>query len=170
MEPGKITTMVNPLSDKWTLWSHLPHNSDWSMASYIPIITLSSVEEAIAVMEILPNTLIENCMLFLMRQGIKPMWEDPKNRNGGFFSYKISNSQVCKVWRNLSYVTLGGTISKNATFVEGVNGITISPKKNFCILKIWMKNCLHQNPELITTELAELPSQGCIFKKQTPEF
>ena len=33
-------------------------------------------------------------MLFLMRDGIQPIWEDEKNRNGGCFSYKINN-YVC---------------------------------------------------------------------------
>ena len=23
-----------PLSDKWTLWAHLPHDIDWSINSY----------------------------------------------------------------------------------------------------------------------------------------
>ena len=33
-------------------------------------------------------------MLFVMRNGINPMWEDPKNKDGGCFSYKISNKNV----------------------------------------------------------------------------
>ena len=87
-----ITTETNEyhkLSDKWALWAHLPHNTDWSIKSYIKISTLSTVEEPIGVTESLPTLLVENCMLFLMRDGIKPTWEDPKNRNGGCFSYKV---------------------------------------------------------------------------------
>ena len=50
-----------------------------------------------------------------------------------------------------------------------INGITISPKRSFCIVKIWMKNCTIQNP----SKLAEIPGlsvQGCIFKKHKPEY
>ena len=86
----------NKLSDKWTIWAHLPHNTDWSIKSYIPITTFTTVEETIAVTETLPPILVENCMLFMMREGIKPTWEDPKNRNGGCFSYKVSNKNVYK--------------------------------------------------------------------------
>jgi hypothetical protein len=155
----------NKLSDKWTLWAHLPHNTDWSIKSYIPISTFTTVEETIAVTETLPPILVENCMLFMMREGIKPTWEDPKNRNGGCFSYKVSNKNVCEVWRDLTYVLVGETISSNCQFVNGVTGITISPKKNFCIIKIWMTNCEHINPTVVTTEVKGLISQGCLFKK-----
>jgi len=109
-------------------------------------------------------------MLFLMRDGIKPIWEDVKNRNGGCFSYKISNKSVYSVWKELCYVIVGNTISNKSSFVSGVSGITISPKKNFCIIKLWLSNCLNQNPSIVTTELKGLSSQGCLFKKHTPEY
>ena len=31
------------LSNRWTLWAHLPHNTDWSITSYIPIATFTTV-------------------------------------------------------------------------------------------------------------------------------
>ena len=158
------------LSDKWTLWAHLPHNTDWSLQSYIPIFTFKTVEETIAVTETLPAILVENCMLFMMRDGIKPAWEDPKNRNGGCFSYKVSNKNIYKVWKDLTYVVVGGTISKQSGFVNCVTGITISPKKNFCIIKIWMTDCNNQNPAIVTGDVKGLMPQGCLFKKHTPEY
>lgn len=163
-------TNHHKLSSKWTLWAHLPHNVDWSVKSYINVMTVSTVEEAIALVETLPSVLIENCMLFMMREGIKPMWEDPKNRSGGCFSYKINNKTVAKVWKELSFVIVGDTISKQQSFANCVNGITISPKKNFCIMKIWMSDCSKQNPDLVTNELKGIVAQGCLFKKHTPEF
>ena len=164
------TEEYNNLSDKWTLWAHLPHDTDWSIKSYKQIFTVSNVEETIAITETLPPILVQNCMLFWMREGIKPTWEDPKNRNGGCFSYKISNKNVYKVWKDLTYVVAGSTISKNMGFVNCVTGITISPKKNFCIIKIWMADCNNQNPAIVTTDVKGLAAQGCIFKKHTPEY
>lgn len=158
------------LTNRWTLWAHLPHNTDWSITSYIPIATFTTVEDTLAVTETLPSVLVENCMLFIMKEGIKPTWEDPRNRNGGCFSYKVSNKNVYKVWKDLTYVVAGESISKNTGFVSCVSGITISPKKNFCILKIWMSDCNHQNPGVITLDVKGLTAQGCIFKKHTPEY
>jgi len=160
----------HPLSSKWTLWAHLPHDIDWSIKSYKKIYTFEHVEETIAIIETLPEILIKNCMLFIMRDGIKPIWEDTKNRNGGCFSYKISNKDVYHVWKELTYVMVGNTISKENSFVNSVSGITISPKKNFCIIKLWMSNCSNQNPEIVTQDIKGLTSQGCLFKKHIPEY
>jgi hypothetical protein len=164
------TNEYHKLSDNWTLWAHLPHNTDWSVKSYIKISTLSTVEETIGVTETLPTILVENCMLFLMRDGIKPTWEDPKNRNGGCFSYKVFNKHVYSVWKELTYVVVGDTVSKQLNFVNKVSGITISPKKNFCIIKIWMSDCSNQNPAAVIADITDLHSQGCLFKKHSPEY
>jgi hypothetical protein len=158
------------LECKWTMWAHLPHDTDWSISSYKKIYTMGTVEEAIALTETLPDVLVKNCMLFLMKDGIKPIWEDPKNRGGGCFSYKISNKCVYEVWKELSYVLVGGSISSQTSFVANVTGITISPKKNFCIIKIWMSTCANQNPNIVTGEVKGMSSQGCLFKKHTPEY
>jgi translation initiation factor 4E len=164
-----INSTHHPLENKWTLWSHLPHDTDWSMNSYTRIYTFTTVEETIAVMEILPSVVIENCMLFIMKDGIEPKWEDEKNREGGCFSYKILNKNVSSVWKELTYVVVGESIGKNDYFTNSVTGITISPKKNFCVIKIWMTDCSNQDPSIVTSELKNLPLQGCIFRKHNPE-
>ena len=105
-----------------------------------------------------------------MKEGVKPIWEDPKNRSGGCFSYKVSNKCVYDVWKELSYVLVGESISHQSLFVANVTGITISPKKNFCIIKIWMSTCANQNPNIVTTDVKGMTSQGCLFKKHTPEY
>ena len=158
------------LQNKWTLWAHLPHDTDWSTKSYRKVHTMTSVEETIALMESLPEVLVTNCMLFIMKEGIIPVWEDIHNRNGGCFSYKINNKSVYSVWKELTFMLAGNTLSKNSRFVNTINGVTISPKKSFCIIKIWMSNCEFQNPELVTSEINGLPTVGCIFKKHVPEY
>lgn len=164
------TIQYHGLKYKWNLWAHLPQDSDWTVKSYKRIFQFKNIEEIIAVTESLPEGLVKNCMLFVMKDGITPMWEDSKNRNGGCFSYKVSNKNVFEVWRDLTYVLVGDTISNNNIFVNSVTGITISPKKNFCIVKIWLSNCDHQNPQVVTSEVMNLIPQGCLFKKHIPEY
>ena len=170
VEPLKDTTTTNSshrLADKWTLWAHLPHDTDWSLSSYKEIITLETIEQALMLFENFPEVMIKNCMLFLMRKGIQPIWEDEKNKKGGCFSYKINNKNVTYSWKNLSYVLLGETLTTKE-LSKYINGITISPKKNFCIIKIWLSNCNHNNPEIIT-EIDGLSRHGCLFKKHFSE-
>jgi len=170
MATEHISSEPHKLRYKWNLWAHLPQDPDWTVKSYKKIYQFKTVEETIAITESLPADLVKNCMLFVMKDGITPMWEDSKNRNGGCFSYKVSNKNVFEVWRDLTYGIVGETISTNSAFVNCVTGITISPKKNFCIVKIWMTNCDHQNPQIVISEIRNLTAQGCLFKKHTPEF
>jgi hypothetical protein len=165
IEKDIISPSTHLLKHRWNLWAHLPQDSDWTSKSYKLIYKFKTIEDTIAITESSPDPLIKSCMLFVMKDGINPVWEDPKNRNGGCFSYKVSNKNVCDVWRELNYVLVGETISNNSSFVKCVTGITISPKKNFCIIKIWMTNCEHINPTVVTSEVKGLISHGCLFKK-----
>lgn len=159
----------NKFNNEWVLWAHFPHDTDWSVNSYKQVAQLNSAEGMIAIYDLLPDILVKNCMLFLMKKGIMPIWEDPANRDGGTFSYKVLNKDVPLAWKNLSYVVAGETSSFDDNVRESINGITISPKKNFCIIKVWMNNCNYQDPNVID-EIPGLCSKGCMFKKQVPEY
>ena len=130
---------------------------------------IDTPEKLITINEAVPENIIKYCMLFIMRKGITPMWEDPKNRNGGCFSFKVINKQVPAVWKQLFYALGGETLSYDKEMNSKINGITISPKKNFCIIKIWLENCDQQDPNLIIP-ISNLSKQGCLFKKHEPEF
>ena len=65
-----------------------------------------------------------------------------------------------------TYILNGETIDE---FIEKVNGMTISPKKTFCILKIWMRDLENQNPKAIIP-IDGLALHGCLFKKHNPNF
>ena len=152
------------LSDKWVLWAHLPHDTDWSLKSYYSISNFDTLNECILLNCKFEDKFIINCMLFLMKDGINPMWEDPNNRNGGCFSFKVNNNEASNAWKQLFYSVVCNQISDNNELNENICGITISPKKSFCIIKIWLKSCKFQNPQNITT-IKGLNLVGGIFKK-----
>ena len=154
---------LHNLNDSWCLWAHLPHDIDWTLASYKNIYTFNTVEEIVEIINNLPERCIKNCMLFIMRQNINPIWEDEHNKDGGCFSYKILNKNVKDVWKNLTFALVGESLIDNCSNTI-VNGITISPKKNFCIIKIWLKTCEHQNPNILNKEL-NIDLTSCLFKK-----
>ena len=127
----------------WVLWAHLPHDTNWGEDSYKKIYTIQSLEAAITLVHTLPEKLIKNCMLFIMRDGIKPMWEDKQNRGGGCFSYKVNNKQIIQTWTNLVYKLVCENLMSTPKYTTNVNGITISPKRNFCIVKLWFFHRCH---------------------------
>jgi len=161
---------THSLNDKWNLYYHLPHDKNWELSSYTTIMeTIDTTEKVIALVESVHENIVKNCMLFVMRQGITPMWEDARNRNGGCFSYKVINKNVPEVWRNLFYMICGETLCVKKEHNKHINGITISPKKNFCIIKIWVDTSEFQDPGMISSD-SNLIKQGCIFKRHEPEF
>ena len=154
----------------WNYYYHLPNDKNWNLASYKTIMgDIDMLEKLIAVNETITNNIIKNCMLFVMREGVTPMWEDSCNRNGGCFSYKVSNKVVVSVWRELTYLLCGNSLTIDKNHMELVNGITISPKRGFCIVKIWLKNCSLQDPNVVV-DVENLVKVGCLFKTHKAEF
>ena len=92
MDTLSIPNPLHSLDDKWDLYYHLPQDNNWELSGYTVIInSIEHVEQLLELNAHIHDTIIRNCMLFVMRTGITPMWEDPNNRNGGCFSYKVSN-------------------------------------------------------------------------------
>ena len=170
MDALSIPTPQHNLHGKWDLYYHLPHNKNWELSGYTIIMSsMDTAEKVISLNETISENIVKNCMLFVMREGITPMWEDPKNRNGGCFSYKVVNKLVVEVWKTLFYLLCGETLCVDSKYNKHINGITISPKKNFCIIKIWLDSSQYQDPNIITP-IPNLLKQGCLFKKHEPEF
>jgi hypothetical protein len=63
----------------------------------------------------------------------------------------------------------GEALCEDINDMKHINGITISPKKNFCIIKIWLSTSELQDPNVIIN-INNLSKQGCLFKRHEPEF
>ena len=97
----KTNDSLHKLNDKWTLWAHLPHDVNWDVDSYKKIFSFDTVEEAIILFNSLPDSLIKNCMLFVMRDGILPIWEDKKTAKEDVFHKKVNNKTIIPTWKEL---------------------------------------------------------------------
>ena len=53
------------LNDTWNFYAHMPHDTDWSITSYKKLLTVKHAEDLIAMMEAIPDKMIQNCMLFI---------------------------------------------------------------------------------------------------------
>lgn len=160
----------HPLLGKWDLYYHLPQNKNWDLASYKTVLgDIDSAEKLVGIVEALPENVMKFCMLFVMRKGVSPMWEDQKNRNGGYFSYKVINRYVPEVWKTLFYALCGESLSKNPKYNKLINGITVSPKKSFCIIKIWLTDLSMQDGSMII-DIPKLTKNGVAFKPHKPEY
>lgn len=125
------------LHDCWTLHFHDPDNNDWDEKSYRALHTISTVEDWVQLDKSF-HDLWQNGMFFLMREHIQPMWEDPHNETGGCLSFKVNKPEVKEYWFQLGAKALGEVLAKDASIAERICGVSISPKRNFCILRVWL--------------------------------
>lgn len=75
----------------------------------------------------LPNfTKIKSTSIF--RNGIQPVWEDPRHLNGGMFFIKIFNNGNAfnVLWKNTVLATIGETLPHS----EYITGVRANPKKS----------------------------------------
>jgi hypothetical protein len=123
----------NNLDNKLLLWYHSNTDINWTLDSYKNIASLSTIEDYWLYTNKLNNIYINNCMFFLMKEGITPLWEDESNINGGCISIKLQLPDAYELWCSLSKYLAANILD------EKINGISISPKKTFNIIKIWMR-------------------------------
>ena len=119
----------------WTLYFHEPEDKSWTLESYKRIAVTAAWEGLGMLLRELGNHRITNGMLFAMRGDTSPLWENKANIRGGSYCLKISRRHAADVYqRYLAAAALGvaTTTEENA-----IVGVTMSPKKGFCIIKLW---------------------------------
>lgn len=138
------------LNDTWNLYFHDPYDMNWNNSSYIRLASIGSVDDFWKHHSSLKSNLHKG-MFFIMRDGIFPAWDSSQNINGGCLSIKVLKEQMADFWEDLVIKMLGETLIKEShrNFWDCVNGLSTSPKKNFCIIKIWVKDKTIHSKELL---------------------
>ena len=158
--PSQKQNDYHKLNTGWIIWYHSPSDKSWSKDSYKSILELNTVEEYILLEkswdECLPS--VVEGMYFLMRKFnngiiVYPQWEDINNKSGGYWSFKVDNEKASQIWNKLCQLTLGEMICEDTQDTLQINGISISPKKTFCIIKIWNNDCSKQSVKILSQHL-----------------
>ena len=126
------------LKNNWNLWYHSLKDNNWDKKSYSKLITIRNLFDYKLIEEEFKQNHYQNGMFFLMKEGVFPNWEDPMNRLGGCLSFKIPSKELIDSWNLLFQSCICEMILKENN--EEINGISIAPKKEFNIVKIWIKN------------------------------
>ena len=162
-ESDEIMIKNHRLNSKWVVWYHNPSDKSWGRDSYKDILEIHTLEDYLVLKnswdKCLPS--VSEGMFFLMRKldsgkVILPQWEDVNNKDGGYWSFKINKDNAQEVWFKLCSFTVGECICLNTMESLHVNGISISPKKNFCIIKIWNNNYKKEDIKLLSEKLTFL--------------
>lgn len=125
------------LRDVWSFYFHGAHDGDWTHASYVHLGDVSNVDEVWQMCTAI-EPYLQSGMLFAMREGVFPSWDDPANIDGGCLSIKVPLADVASMWTDVVLRALGETLLRPAADPAlGYNGVSISPKRGVCIVKVW---------------------------------
>ena len=149
------------LNTNWCLWYHSINDTNWNKNSYQNLYTIKNLYDLKSLNDSIEKIHLQNGMFFLMRENIFPTWEDPDNREGCCISFKISGGILKEQWDFIMNNILIEDILKDKSNSEYLNGISISPKKEFNIVKLWLR----KNDENYTDHLKEY--EPCFTKDKS---
>lgn len=150
------------LGHKYVLWGHDIYDKNWGVNSYKKLYTISNVSEFWRLFNNFNKLGLRFMHYYLMKDGIFPIWEDPSNYNGGMCSIKIELDEAIKkgeddlsIWTDLNIKFVCDLLITNNGGVDEINGISISPKNNWAIIKIWNKNGSNDLTKTLSSDILE---------------
>jgi hypothetical protein len=156
------------LKDNWNIWCHY-EKDNWKISGFKNIYTIKTPKDF--------WTLYNNWNkiggiitkhLFIMKEGIMPIWEDPKNINGGCWSFKITEENAEEFWEDLSVYLVTNNICKNIS--DEIVGLSICLKKNNnVVIKIWNTNSTNNSLKLINEDILKKWGIDIIYIAHIPE-
>jgi translation initiation factor 4E len=162
-----------PLQTAWTFWHDKYQGPSQSASDYEPnlreLCTFDTVQGFWNCFNVLPsvNELKTKSSYHLMRKGIKPIWEDPENAQGGMWSIRIKKEDSEFVWREMAMAVVGEQFATVLAPDDDICGITISIRKTDNILQVWNKKAATNTQKILDRIEALLPKielSGSFYK------
>lgn len=125
------------LERKWIVYFHDYMDTNWNRESYEKLSDITNIIDFWTVFNIIKDKLSLG-MFFFMKEDIFPKWDDNENIKMSYMSIKILKTNASEFMEQILTHLLTEKI-----FLDNpdlINGISISPKKNFCICKIWINS------------------------------
>jgi hypothetical protein len=133
-------TIDSPIpTGSWVLYHHPMAETKWTLSTFKTVATMSTWREFWSVMETLRSSTLSDSMFFLMRKGIDPLYENYQNIRGGSYSLRISKDQAGECFLVYAIAMMMGDATTET--MNTINGMSISPKRGFSILKVWNTDC-----------------------------
>jgi len=128
----------------WSVFIHSVDCPDWTESSYTHIYTINSIGSFWRFFNNFHLLDKSKNQIFIMRNKIKPIWEDNNNRNGGICSIKMEcQSKAGRTDLSTEVMTCICLLVMNETFIldnEEINGISYAIKNRNVLIKLWCKN------------------------------
>lgn len=154
--------LKSKLDSQWTLYYHDVNNDDFSRDTFRKVCKYSTIGEMLFMINKL--TTFQSGMFFIMRDDTSPLFKDPENINGGMWTYKIPKKDSDNIFKNLVVATSMEVLTKDPSQMPQINGLSVSPKINNLVIKIWSNNPTEKDPERLFTHIEGLDHNTARFK------
>lgn len=153
----------------YILWSHAINDNNWTLSSYKKLCTIRSVSDFWRLFNNFKKIGWKYMHFFFMKSGIEPMWEHPSNRTGGICSFRIPlDDNALAIWENLNVQWVCQQLS---TMEDDINGISINPKNNWALIKIWNADSSNNLMNTLCPNIIETYKDLSIqYKANKPEY
>jgi len=153
--PSKFTLDTPIPTGSWTLYFHSPEETKWTLNTFISLGSMTTWRDYWAVINTLKQENLAEGMFFMMRDPSPPLWESHQNIRGGCYSIRCQKKDAPDTYINYSIACMLNSMANDKE--NRINGITISPKRGFNIIKVWNTNVEKFNhPSDIHPDVANL--------------
>ncbi|KAK4127778.1 IF4E-domain-containing protein [Parathielavia appendiculata] len=139
---GQAAPTTHQLRNSWVFWFRPPISKANGFIEYEktlhPIATVDSVEHFFKVYQHLkrPSSLPLVSDYHLFKKGIRPIWEDEENKNGGKWVVRLRKGVADRYWEDLLFAIIGDQFGEAG---EEVCGAVLSVRNGEDILSIWAR-------------------------------
>lgn len=132
------------LKDKWVFWYLIPskggQNIHWSEYLH-PLHSFETVENFNRLLNSIerPQNLLKGCRYYVFRNGIKPLWEDPKVKDSKAVSIEIPKSQEYQQTIHEKWTDIVSTMLEEGLGNE-VSGSEYASRADTWKISCWVKN------------------------------
>jgi hypothetical protein len=101
-------------------------------------------------------------MFFMMRDPSPPLWESHQNIRGGCYSFRCQKKDASDIYLNHIIASMLGSLSGHPE--NRINGVSISPKRGFNIVKVWNTDAQKFNhPSNISTSFSTIREADIMY-------
>jgi len=136
-------TIKHPLQHAWTLWYYRNDRTKSWEENLREVVTFDTVEDFWSVHNHieLSSRLVAGCDYSVFKAGIKPMWEDKANMNGGRWLINLDKKHrmncLDNFWLEILLCLIGESFGEDGNIV---NGAVVSVRNRGDKIGIWLGN------------------------------
>lgn len=146
----------------WTLYFHSPEETKWTLNTFISLGAMKNWREFWTIINTLKEDSLSDGMFFMMRDPSPPLWESHHHIRGGCYSFRCQKKDAAEIYLNHIIASMLGSLTAHPE--NRINGISISPKRGFNIVKIWNNDAQRFNhPSNIDTHFSPIREADIMY-------